>query len=143
MSQGATDDAQALGKRVAELRDERGLTQKQLADRAGLSVTFLSEVENGKRNLSTGKLLRIADELGTSMDYLARGTTTETRPRPPVKVPPELSDVAEEQGWTYAQTRALLQTSELIRERRSPSGAEVPKIYTKHDWLELYRRLFT
>jgi transcriptional regulator with XRE-family HTH domain len=142
MSQ-APDDPHALGKRIAELREERGYTQKHLAERAGLSVTFLSEVENGKRNLSTGKLLRIADELNTSMDYLARGTHTETRPRTPTKVPPELSDAAEEQGWSYAQTRGLLQTSELIRERRSPGGAEVPKTYTKQDWLDLYGRLFS
>src|SRR5260370_10464142 len=105
-----------VGKRIAEVREERGLTQRQLADKAGLSVTFLSEIENGKRNLSSGKLLRIADELGKSMDYLARGVHAEPSPRLPVNVPPELSDAAEEQGCTYAQTRPLLPTRPLIRE---------------------------
>lgn len=142
MSQSPSDVPPDLGKRIADLREQRGWTQKQLADRAGLSVTFLSEVENGKRNLSSGKLLRIADELGASLDYLQRGIQTEPPQRTVVRVPPELSDAAEEQGWTYAQTRALLQVSDLIKERRSPEGAEVPKTYTKHDWIKLYQRLF-
>jgi transcriptional regulator with XRE-family HTH domain len=135
-------DAPGLGKRIAELRERCGWTQKQLADRAGMSVTFLSEVENGKRNLSSAKLLRIADELGASLDYLVRGKHVEARQRPPVSVPPELDDAAEEQGWSYPQTRALLQAQELIRARRSPGGADVPRTYTKRDWIDLYRRLF-
>ena len=142
MSQASLDDLPGMGKRIAELREGLGLTQKQLAEAAGLSVTFLSEVENGRRNISSIKLLRIAEELNTSMDYLARGTETEPRQRTPTKIPPELSDAAEEQRWSYAQTRGLLQTSEMIRERRSPSGTEVPKTYSKQDWINLYGRLF-
>ena len=86
--------------------------------------------------------MRIADELGASLDYLQRGIQTDPPQRTIVRVPPELSDAAEEQGWTYAQTRALLQVSDLIKERRSPEGTEVPKTYTKHDWVTLYQRLF-
>src|SRR5580704_9940704 len=135
-SQGPLEENIAMGKRIAQLREDRGMTQKQLADRAGLSVTFLSEVENGKRNISMGKLLSIADQLDTTTDYLARGTLSEDRPRMADRFPPELSDAAEDQGWSYAKTRTLLQVSELVRERRSPSGAEVPKAYTKQDWMD-------
>lgn len=143
MSQDPTKtDAQGMGRRIAELREERGWTQKELSERAGLSVTFLSEVENGRRNISSAKLLRIADELDTTMDYLARGTHGGPRPRAAIKFPPELSDAAEKQGWSYSQTRALLQTRELILERRSPGGEEVPKTFTRQDWIELHRSLF-
>jgi transcriptional regulator with XRE-family HTH domain len=142
MSQSSSDMPPDLGKRIAGLREQRGWTQRELGDRAGLSVTFLSEVENGKRNLSSGKLLRIADELGASLDYLQRGIQTDPPQRTTVQIPPELSDAAEEMGWKFAQTRALLQVSELIKERRSPEGEEVTKTYTKHDWIKLYKRLF-
>lgn len=131
-----------LGKRIAELREDRGLTQKDLADRAGLSVTFLSEVENGKRNISMGKLLSIADQLETTTDYLARGTQSEARPRTADKFPPALADAAEEQGWSYGEAKTLLQVRELVLERRAPGGTEVPKTYTKQDWMELHQRLF-
>jgi transcriptional regulator with XRE-family HTH domain len=136
------DETVKLGKRVAELREDRGMTQKDLADRAGISVPFLSEVENGKRNISMGKLVSIADQLDTTTDYLARGTQSETRPRMADKFPPELSDAAEEQGWSYADARTLLQVRELVHERRTPDGEEVPKTYTKQNWMELHRRLF-
>src|ERR1017187_6884843 len=83
--------APEVGKRIAEVRDERGLTQRQLADKAGLSIAFLSEIENGKRNLSSRKLLRIADELNVSTDYLLRGEHT-TIEEQPITIPSELQD---------------------------------------------------
>jgi len=58
-SQDPLEENIAMGKRIAQRREEGGMTQKQLADRAGISVTFLSEVENGKRNISMGKLCRL------------------------------------------------------------------------------------
>jgi transcriptional regulator with XRE-family HTH domain len=131
-----------MGKRIAQLREDRGMTQKQLADRAGISVTFLSEVENGKRNISMGKLLSIADELDTTSDYLARGTHSDSRTRTVDKFPPDLSDAAEEKGWSFAEAKTLLQVRELVLERRPPNGVEVPKNYTKQDWMELHKRLF-
>jgi transcriptional regulator with XRE-family HTH domain len=143
MSQEPTEDAAPeLGKRITELRERRGWTQKQLAEKAGFSVAFLSEIENGKRNVSSAKLLRIADELGASLDYLMRGEQAEVRERRPVEVPPELDDAAREQGWSYEQTWAVLQARQLVRARRSPKGTEVPQQYSKEDWIDLYRRLF-
>ncbi len=119
------------------------MTQKALADRAGFSVTYLSEIESGKdRNVSSAKLLRIADELGASLDYLMRGVETAVRERRTVEIPPDLDQVAQEHGWTYHQTANLLQARQLIRARRTPTGKEVPEVYSAGDWVELYRRLF-
>ncbi len=142
MSQALSEENIALGKRIAQLREDRGMTQKQLADLAGISVPFLSEVENGKRNVSMGKLLAIADELDTTTDYLARGTHSESRPRTIDKFPPELSHAAEEKGWSYAETKTLLQVRGLVLERRTPTGRKVPNNYTKQDWMALHQRLF-
>ena len=139
-SQGPLEENIAMGKRIAQLREDRGMTQKQLADRAGISVTFLSEVENGKRNISMGKLLSIADELDTTSDYLARGTHSESRPRMVDKFPPDLANAAEENGWSYAEAKTLLQVRELVLERRTPNGEEAPKNYTKQNWMELDRK---
>ena len=141
-SQDPLEENISMGKRLAQLREDKGMTQKQLADRAGISVTFLSEVENGKRNISMGKLLSIADELDTTSDYLARGTHSDSRTRTVDKFPPDLSDAAEEKGWSFAEAKTLLQVRELVLERRTPNGAEVPKNYTKQDWMELHKRLF-
>ena len=39
-----------LGRRLASLRRKEKLTQAQLADRAGLTVRYISMVETGRRN---------------------------------------------------------------------------------------------
>jgi transcriptional regulator with XRE-family HTH domain len=140
---GTGESPSGLGERIARLRERKGLTQKTLADRSGFSVTYLSEIESGKdRNVSSAKLLRIADELGASLDYLMRGIEAATKERRPVEIPPDLDEVAQEHGWTYHETANLLQARQLIRARRTPGGKEVPEVYTASDWVELYRRLF-
>ena len=72
------------GDRIRAIREKRGLTQDQLADKAKISTGFLSDVENGKRNVSSENLLKIANALGASADYLLRGETRETNQRQPV-----------------------------------------------------------
>jgi len=55
---------------VRSLRAERGLTQEQLAERAGISVDFLSLVERGKSSPSFENLEEIADALEVSVAEL-------------------------------------------------------------------------
>ena len=55
-----------VGDRVRELRAAAGLTQAQLADRAGLHRTFVGSVERGERNVALLSLRRIAAALRTT-----------------------------------------------------------------------------
>lgn len=59
--------ADALGARVRNLRRSRGLTLVRLADSAGLSHPFLSQIERGRARPSMASLERIALALGTSV----------------------------------------------------------------------------
>src|SRR5579864_997876 len=92
------------GDRIRGIREARGMTQDRLAEEAKISKSFLSEVENNRRNVSSENLLRIANVLGASIDYLMRGETKERIRREPVIIPPELSQAAEELGLSYATT---------------------------------------
>jgi transcriptional regulator with XRE-family HTH domain len=56
-----------VGERLRALRGFRRLTLKTVADRSGLSESFLSQVERGRSNASIASLKRIADALGVSM----------------------------------------------------------------------------
>lgn len=56
-------------KKVHDLRKSNGLTLKQLSEKTGLSVSFLSQVERGETSLAITSLKKIADALGESMVY--------------------------------------------------------------------------
>jgi transcriptional regulator with XRE-family HTH domain len=51
-------------------REHRGLTQQQLAQAAGISVPYLSQIESGKRAGSTDVLAALARGLGRPLDDL-------------------------------------------------------------------------
>lgn len=53
-----------IGERIREGRKSKSLTLAQLADRTGLSVGFLSQIELGKNSASVDTLYRIATALG-------------------------------------------------------------------------------
>lgn len=59
-----------LGRAVKRLRQHRGLTQQQLADKAGLHRTYLSDVERGARNLSLEVLFRLSASLETPISEI-------------------------------------------------------------------------
>ena len=51
-------------------RDHRGLTQKQLAEKAGINAVYLSQLERGQRTGSARTLMVLAKALGVAVDAL-------------------------------------------------------------------------
>ena len=58
------DVLKKLGSQIATTRRERGLSQEDLAGAAELDRSYLSEIENGRKNPSVLSLVRIAKALG-------------------------------------------------------------------------------
>jgi transcriptional regulator with XRE-family HTH domain len=56
-----------VGERLRELRRLRRCTLRTIADRSGLSESFLSQVERGRSSASIASLRRIAEALGVSI----------------------------------------------------------------------------
>jgi transcriptional regulator with XRE-family HTH domain len=56
-----------VGERLREIRQQRRATLRTVADRSGLSESFLSQVERGRSNASIGSLRRIAEALGVTV----------------------------------------------------------------------------
>jgi transcriptional regulator with XRE-family HTH domain len=74
---------QEVGERVLLLRRRRGLTLRELAQRSGTSYVTISRLETGKRpQISFDVMARLAQELQTSLDYLAFGTPQAQQPVP-------------------------------------------------------------
>ncbi len=56
--------------KVAVWREFRKMTSKQLADTAGITQGYLSQIETGKRDGTVGTMKKIAEALGVSIDDL-------------------------------------------------------------------------
>lgn len=124
------------GDRIREIREKKNLTQETLAEMAGISKGFLSEVENNKRNISSQALLKIANSLGASVDYLLQGNAaTQNKTNAPVVIPAELSKAAEELNLTYSQTLELLDAHNSVIARRSNKGL---KDFMAKEWKEFH-----
>ena len=67
------DSAKAFGEALRERRKELGYTQAFLSQMCGISVSFLSDLENGKETAELGKALYIASLLGLDVRLEARG----------------------------------------------------------------------
>lgn len=52
-----------LGQAIHELRLDAGVSQEELARRAGMHRTYIGGIERGERNVSFANLLKIADAL--------------------------------------------------------------------------------
>lgn len=61
----------ALGEAIRRLRLEAGLSQEQLAERAGTDLTQVGGIERGVRNPSYTTLLRLAAALETQVGEIA------------------------------------------------------------------------
>ena len=60
----------ALGSRLREIRESRGMTQTAVARQAGLSRSFYAQVEHARQAISVDRAFAIANALGVEMTEL-------------------------------------------------------------------------
>lgn len=61
-----------LGKRIKELREEKGLLQRQLAAELEIDSPLYSKIERGERRAKRGQVLKLAEMLNTDKDELLK-----------------------------------------------------------------------
>ena len=66
-------------QRIRDLREDRDMTQKQIAQMLGMSQTGYSKYETGENDIPTQILIKLADFYGVSVDYLL-GRTSVKKP---------------------------------------------------------------
>lgn len=59
-----------LGKRIRELRNQKGMSQEKFALNIGMDRTYFASVESGKRNIAILNIKKIADGLGVTLSEL-------------------------------------------------------------------------
>src|SRR3972149_8509355 len=68
-----------LGPRIRELRQQKGMTLRSLADKTGLSTALLSKVENNAVSPTIPTLWKICETLGVRVGYFFQDGDHETR----------------------------------------------------------------
>jgi transcriptional regulator with XRE-family HTH domain len=130
-------EREQIGNRIRDLRQLRKLSLQQLAKLASMSPGYLSEVERGHSAISGEKLAKIAEHLGTSVDYLLSGREEAKEPTV-INIPPGLSEAAKLLDLSFTDTLRLLEGKRSLVARRS-GNAEVE--WTKDDWINFYNKV--
>lgn len=67
-----TKELQRIGQRIVQLRQEKGMTQQELADALGMKRNNLSRLECGAYGATFDTLTRIANALDCDIDFVKR-----------------------------------------------------------------------
>jgi transcriptional regulator with XRE-family HTH domain len=111
------------------------LSQDALAQKAGISKSFLSDLDRGTRNVGAETLLDLGRAVVLSLDLLMTGRESGD-PRPQVPIPAALAALADEEGLSFRQALTLLHMQEqAIANRKAPRRKALEQV----DWQEFYR----
>jgi transcriptional regulator with XRE-family HTH domain len=69
----ATDICEQFGVNLHRIRRKRGFTQEELAHRVGMDVSYLSELENGRKEPCLRKMQELSQALSVPLAQLLRG----------------------------------------------------------------------
>ncbi len=59
-----------IGKRIRQMRIEKGMTQEYLSQKANVNVSHISNIENNRVKVSLSTLVAISNALNVTVDYL-------------------------------------------------------------------------
>ncbi len=132
---GLNATSRVLGAKLRRLRKANGLSLRQLADAAGTSASFLSQLERGLTGASTSTLMRIANCFHTSLSELFADAEAT---RSPVMRQGErpLLQMLNGQRKTLLSRRPLTQFEAYVSEF-DPQGSTGPEAYTHGDSHEM------
>jgi transcriptional regulator with XRE-family HTH domain len=122
----------SVGERIKARRLEKGWTQEELCQKAGISTGFLSDVENNKRSVSAETLLGLARVLSLSLDYLMTGDGSQALTGQ-VQFPAKLAELAKAENISFVQALTLLDMKlQIVAHRRDSDDLE------EFDWQKFY-----
>ena len=76
------NDLVKVGNRIKKARKSKGISQAEFADKLEISVSHLSNIENGKINVGLDIFMDITEALGISADWLLNIDTDAATPIP-------------------------------------------------------------
>jgi transcriptional regulator with XRE-family HTH domain len=112
-----------IGEFIRELRHNARISLRELANRAGVSNPYLSQIERGLRRPSAEVLSQIAGALrvDTALMYLRAGLLSDRDGHPPV-----LEAIATDRDLSVAQKQSLTQIYEAFRRENARTDSRAP-----------------
>ena len=99
-----------IGKRIKSARQEKHLSQMQFAELINVSTPYLSDIENGKKQIGIEIFIRITEALNVSADWLLRASNNEVKQIQRNEFDELLSDC------TAAERKSLLRIMQDVKE---------------------------
>lgn len=127
---GSFDPGAELGPRLRRVREERGLSARELARRIHCSPSLISQIERGLSAPSVGMLYALATELQTSLDFLfavsapANGRTVTAHGDGQVREGPATTEARSHGFVQRAGTRRTIDLASGVRWERLTPGPD-------------------
>ena len=91
-----SDIDKSFGKVFREYRDKHSLTQEQLSEKIGISVKFISRVENGSSGVKPSTLINYINELGITPNILYRDLIDNESVKSQIEISEKISTLSDE-----------------------------------------------
>ena len=104
------EQLQEIGARLKSARLAKGLTQAQLAETVGISVSFLSNIETGRQAMNVQTLTALLDALNISADWLLGNGTDSANHAAALEIEKELA------SCTPKERDSILKLTHLMKE---------------------------
>ncbi|OEJ66755.1 cupin domain-containing protein [Magnetovibrio blakemorei] len=120
-----------IGARLRQVRRSQGMSQRDLAERSGVTNAMISLIENNRTNPSVGMLKRILDGVPLSLSNFF--ALADEAPHQVFFQADELTEIADGRiSYLQVGTGRAGQSLQILRERYSP-GADTGKAMLRHD----------
>ena len=73
------DKLKEIGSLIRQARKEKNLSQSELADQIQISISHMSDIENGKKKIGIVIFMKITEALDVSADWLLRTNTSNVK----------------------------------------------------------------
>lgn len=108
-------DYKLIGKRIKELRKEKGYTQEVLAEIAELSVDHISHIETGNTKMSLNVLVKIANVFQVTTDKLLYDSLYQSKEHLTDDIATIFSDASSDEIYVMLQAANAIKKSMRVR----------------------------
>jgi len=103
-----SDIDKVFGKILREFRDKSGLTQEQLSEKLGISLKYISRIENGNNGIKTQTLIKYMNILGITPNIIYKDFLTNPEVKKDIELAEKINSLSDEKKTFIASIIDLL-----------------------------------